>query len=98
SFSTEFTRFQQLAHVRFSPENEQVTALPRNDVMCHVWTAPSWQGETARRLAGRCGHVFGLFVRRRQPLWTAAPTKTLAKVVARRRGYWHNGLRPERRW
>jgi len=29
--------------------------------MCHVWTAPSWQGETARRLAGRCGHVFGLF-------------------------------------
>jgi hypothetical protein len=30
---------------------------------CHVWTAPSWQGETARRFAGRCGHVFGLFVR-----------------------------------
>ena len=31
--------------------------------MCHVWTAPSWQGESSRRVAGRCSHVFGLLVR-----------------------------------
>jgi hypothetical protein len=26
----------------------------------HVWTAPSWQGESSRRRVGRCSHVFGL--------------------------------------
>jgi hypothetical protein len=26
----------------------------------HVWTAPSWQGESSRRRLGRCSHVFGL--------------------------------------
>jgi hypothetical protein len=31
--------------------------------MCHVWTAPSWQGFSSRLQAGRCSHVFGLFVR-----------------------------------
>ena len=30
--------------------------------MCHVWTAPSWQGKSSRRVAGRCSHVFGLLV------------------------------------
>jgi hypothetical protein len=29
---------------------------------CHVWTAPGWQGKSSRRIAGRCNHVFGLFV------------------------------------
>ena len=29
----------------------------------HVWTAPSWQGLSSRRSAGRCSHVFGLRVR-----------------------------------
>jgi len=28
--------------------------------MGHVWTAPSWQGESSRRRLGRCSHVFGL--------------------------------------
>jgi membrane-bound lytic murein transglycosylase B len=28
--------------------------------MGHVWTAPSWQGESSRRRVGRCSHVFGL--------------------------------------
>jgi hypothetical protein len=31
--------------------------------MCHVWTAPSWQGFSSRLQVGRCSHVFGLFVR-----------------------------------
>jgi hypothetical protein len=31
--------------------------------MCHVWTAPSWQGLSSRPRAGRCSHVFGLLVR-----------------------------------
>jgi hypothetical protein len=26
--------------------------------MSHVWTAPSWQGESSRRIAGRCSRVF----------------------------------------
>ena len=29
----------------------------------HVWTAPSWQGESSRRRLGRCTHVFGLLAR-----------------------------------
>src|SRR5271168_1346595 len=28
--------------------------------MCHVWTAPSWQGLSSRCRVSRCGHVFGL--------------------------------------
>ena len=35
---------------------------------CHVWTAPSWQGESSRRVAGRCSHVFGLLARHTGPL------------------------------
>src|SRR5262249_20513654 len=31
--------------------------------MCHVWTAPSWQGFSSRLRAGRCSHVFGLLAR-----------------------------------
>jgi hypothetical protein len=34
-----------------------------SDAMCHVWTAPSWQGFSSRLQVGRCSHVFGLFVR-----------------------------------
>jgi hypothetical protein len=37
--------------------------LPGESEKCHVWTAPSWQGESSRRIAGRCSHVFGLLVR-----------------------------------
>ena len=33
------------------------------DALCHVWTAPSWQGKTSRRRLGRCSHVFGLLTR-----------------------------------
>jgi hypothetical protein len=33
-----------------------------------VWTAPSWQGKSSRRIAGRCSHVFGLLARRTGPL------------------------------
>jgi predicted ATPase len=29
--------------------------------MCHVWTAPDWQGLSSHRRLGRCSHVFGLF-------------------------------------
>jgi hypothetical protein len=34
----------------------------RNKI-CHVWTAPSWQGFSSRLQAGRCSHVFGLLAR-----------------------------------
>jgi len=34
-------------------------------VLCHVWTAPCWQGFFERyRTAGRSCHVFGLLMRR----------------------------------
>src|SRR6516162_4840430 len=36
--------------------------------VCHVWTAPSWQGFSSRLQAGRCSHVFGLFARHTRPL------------------------------
>src|SRR6516162_10712589 len=36
--------------------------------LCHVWTAPSWQGFSSRLQAGRCSHVFGLFARHTRPL------------------------------
>ena len=39
------------------------SARPTLAVSCHVWTAPSWQGESSRRVTGRCSHVFGLFGR-----------------------------------
>src|SRR5690348_14558857 len=36
--------------------------------LCHVWTAPSWQGFSSRLQAGRCSHVFGLLARHTGPL------------------------------
>jgi hypothetical protein len=36
--------------------------------LCHVWTAPGWQGFSSRRSAGRCSHVFGLLARHTWPL------------------------------
>src|SRR5262245_65461097 len=39
-----------------------------NDAMCHVWTAPSWQGESSRCRLGRCSNVFGVSVRFTRPL------------------------------
>ena len=33
---------------------------PASEKPAHVWTAPSWQGESSRRRFGRCSHVFGL--------------------------------------
>ena len=32
----------------------------RRSHLCHVWTAPDWQGLSSRPQAGRCSHVFGL--------------------------------------
>src|SRR6516164_8172998 len=36
--------------------------------LCHVWTAPSWQGTFSRCRVSRCSHVFGLFLRFILPL------------------------------
>src|SRR4029077_17959780 len=40
-----------------------LTGNPPMSAKCHVWTAPSWQRESSRRVAGRCTHVFGLLAR-----------------------------------
>ena len=44
--------------------------------MGHVWTAPSWQGESSRYRLGRCSHVFGLCVR-----FTAVTAKRIAQPL-----------------
>jgi hypothetical protein len=36
--------------------------------MCHVWTAPGWQGKSSRCSAGRSSDVFGLLARHTGPL------------------------------
>jgi hypothetical protein len=52
-----------LGHVRFTPESGRRLALRGMSALCHVWTAPSWQGFSSRLQAGRCSHVFGLLAR-----------------------------------
>ena len=47
----------------FTSNCYRIDAAPRTDTMCHVWTAPSWQGFSSRLQAGQCSHVFGLLVR-----------------------------------
>jgi hypothetical protein len=49
--------------VRFASNKQTPIGRVQCDAMCHVWTAPDWQGLSSRRVAGRCSHVFGLFVR-----------------------------------
>jgi hypothetical protein len=55
-------------HVRYAFNSDRVDASQRNVALCHVWTAPSWQGFSSRLQAGRCSHVFGLLVRHTRPL------------------------------
>src|SRR5262245_35816875 len=43
--------------------NSGQAVLQALGAMCHVWTAPGWQGKSSRCRLGRCSHVFGLFVR-----------------------------------
>src|ERR1035437_3493428 len=54
-------------HTAWSNSGKFVAA-PRMSDMCHVWTAPSWQGLSSRCSIGRCSHVFGLLVRHTWPL------------------------------
>ena len=50
-------------HVSFTFKFRRIAATHRPAAMCHVWTAPSWQGKTSRRSLGRYSHVFGLLAR-----------------------------------
>src|SRR5262249_29471775 len=50
-------------HVRFAPLKADKAQSVGMLALCHVWTAPSWQGLSSRLQVGRCSHVFGLFVR-----------------------------------
>jgi hypothetical protein len=49
-------------------ESDRIDASQRSAALCHVWTAPSWQGFSSRLQAGRCSHVFGLLARHTRPL------------------------------
>src|SRR5438034_1269817 len=52
------------AQDQLSPDQHiRLATHGRSIQKCHVWTAPDWQGKSSRRVAGRCSHVFGLFVR-----------------------------------
>jgi hypothetical protein len=45
----------------FPSKRTFVSALSMS-ALCHMWTAPSWQGFSSRVCSiGRCSHVFGLF-------------------------------------
>jgi hypothetical protein len=43
----------------FAQERTTLTSGVRS-ALCHVWTAPDWQGLSSRHRFGRCCHVFGL--------------------------------------
>src|SRR6516164_10406851 len=50
------------------PPKADIARTVGMSALCHVWTAPSWQGFSSRLRAGRCSHVFGLFARHTRPL------------------------------
>ena len=50
------TSYLQIGHIQLATHGRSIQKCP-------VWTAPSWQGKSSRRFAGRCSHVFGLLVR-----------------------------------
>src|SRR5262249_61739849 len=56
-------RGQSLTDVRFAARSGGTVRGLAMSGLCHVWTAPSWQGLSSRLQVGRCSHVFGLFVR-----------------------------------
>jgi hypothetical protein len=64
-----YVRFGSIATEALRVGEQRMSALPRKrtrsraSALCHVWTAPSWQGFSSRLQAGRCGHVFGLLAR-----------------------------------
>jgi hypothetical protein len=45
-----------------------VTVARKTAAMCHVWTAPRWQGLSSRYRSGRSSHAFGLMMRLAWPL------------------------------
>ena len=57
--------------------------------LCHVWTAPSWQGKSSRRIAGRCSHVFGLLARRTGPLAIMPSADQVPVKSPHSRMHWH---------
>ena len=57
--------------------------------LCHVWTAPSWQGKFSRCRVSRCSHVFGLFVRLTWPLAIMLSADQVAVNFAHSRMRWH---------
>jgi hypothetical protein len=42
------------------PQHQTLRGAVGTSLLCHVWTAPDWQGLSSRRRLGRCCHVFGL--------------------------------------
>ena len=38
---------------------DRITASQRSAALCHVWTAPGWQGFSSRLQAGRCSQLTG---------------------------------------
>ena len=70
--SVAYDRFGSFSTDPVSPTCQFMSASPRKrtslgadgmSALCHVWTAPSWQGFSSRLQAGRCSHVFGLLAR-----------------------------------
>ncbi len=56
-------RFGPVLSTSGLPQLRTSRCTERGDAMCHVWTAPGWQGLFSRCRLGRCSHVFGLQMR-----------------------------------
>jgi hypothetical protein len=62
--------FRNRINVRRTQREHISSGLPRNRTSTprlvmsqkgHVWTAPSWQGESSRRRLGRCSQIIDLY-------------------------------------
>jgi hypothetical protein len=58
-FGSYSVSWRRLLNVRIAPRKRTQVGRRGMSEMCHVWTAPSWQGKSSRRIAGRCSVTYG---------------------------------------
>jgi hypothetical protein len=54
SISVGLIRRRRWQHVRSTSDSDQIGYVQQSAVLCHVWTAPNWQGFSSRLQGGRC--------------------------------------------
>ena len=71
------------------PKSGQTGRPLAMSALCHVWTAPRWQGFSSRLQAGRCSHVFGLLARRTRPLAIMPSADQVPVKSPHSKMHWH---------